>query len=91
MPSDNNPLEKYPKKKSNRSYGLFGYEAELVRQIIEADDEEAMKEVFRLGYVHAKSRTLYGFGLRDYCVDYGAKKCAAFIDAELSKQPEFSK
>jgi hypothetical protein len=81
-----NPLANYPKKTElgpdgkPRHWGMFGYESELVRQIVARDDVPAMQEVLRLGYVHKDSKCFLGGGMHKYCIDYNAPKCAALFE-----------
>ena len=73
-------LNEYPPHEPNQNYGFFGYHSALTHRIVGADDDEAFKEMLDKGIIRKDSPVLGKSSLHQYCMEYGAVKCAALCE-----------
>jgi len=73
-------LSKYPAKVDGQNYGFFGYNSALTHMVVRGDDAEAFKEMLDSGALKKDSPVLGKASLHQYCMEYGAVKCAALVE-----------
>lgn len=72
-------MHSIPEKLQNKSYGLFGFEGNVVDDALFRDLPENLKEAIHRGYIESDSRTLYGKTIAQRAREIGAERCVEYL------------